>query len=145
MRKADTPPTVTPPELARRYRVATKKVLGWIRTGELAAMNLANRGCTRPRYIIPDEAIAEFEARAPSGSGRRYIDDPKASPRSDDGGKAIRVKGSGRPLSAAGSAFFVPRRRRSLMFAANPTTISTPTANGASLTLDATPSPRSSQ
>jgi hypothetical protein len=60
---------LTPPELARRYRVATKKVLGWIRTGELTAMNLANRGCTRPRYVITTEAIDAFEA------ARRVIPD----------------------------------------------------------------------
>jgi hypothetical protein len=51
----------TPPEVARRYRVATKKVLAWIRKGELRALNLANRGCSRPRYSITPEALAEFE------------------------------------------------------------------------------------
>jgi hypothetical protein len=63
------PETVTPPELARRYRVATKKVLGWIRRGELAALNLANPGCTRPRYVISPESIAAFE------ESRRVIPD----------------------------------------------------------------------
>lgn len=53
---------LTPPELAREFRVATKKVLGWIRTGELVAINLANRGCTRPRYVIPAESIEAFKA-----------------------------------------------------------------------------------
>lgn len=54
--------TFTPPEVARRYRIATKKVLGWIRSGELVAINLANRGCTRPRYVISAESIEAFEA-----------------------------------------------------------------------------------
>jgi len=52
---------LTPPELAKRYRVASKKVLGWIRNGELVAIILANRGCTRPRYVISPEAIEAFE------------------------------------------------------------------------------------
>jgi hypothetical protein len=51
----------TPPEIARQYRIATKKVLTLIRTGELRALNLANRGCTRPRYSITPEALEEFE------------------------------------------------------------------------------------
>jgi hypothetical protein len=51
----------TPPEVARRYGVATSKVINWIRTGELSALNLAHRGCTRPRYSIPAEALERFE------------------------------------------------------------------------------------
>ena len=60
---------LTPPEVAKRYGVATTKVLLWIRTGELAALNFANRGCTRPRYSITPEAIAAFE------ESRRVIPD----------------------------------------------------------------------
>jgi hypothetical protein len=60
---------LTPPELARQYRVANKKVLAWIRNGELVAINLANRGCTRARYSIPPEAIEAFE------EARRVIPD----------------------------------------------------------------------
>lgn len=55
------PRNLTPPDVAKRYRVATAKVLRWIRLGELKAINLANRGCTRPRYSISPEALAEFE------------------------------------------------------------------------------------
>jgi hypothetical protein len=63
---------LTPPEIARRYGVATAKVVRWIHDGELIALNFANRGCTRPRYSITPEALKEFErARtvAPSGGG----------------------------------------------------------------------------
>jgi hypothetical protein len=63
---------LTPPEIARRYGVATAKVVRWIRDGELAALNLANRGCTRPRYSVTPEALEAFErARTvvPSGPG----------------------------------------------------------------------------
>jgi hypothetical protein len=56
---------LTPPEIARRYGVANNKVLEWIHTGELAALNLARRGCDRPRYSITPESLAAFErARA---------------------------------------------------------------------------------
>lgn len=51
----------TPPEVAHRYGVATAKVINWIRTGELEALNLANRGCHRPRYSITPEALESFE------------------------------------------------------------------------------------
>ena len=54
--------TLTPPDIAKRYGVATAKVINWIRTGELAAINLANRGCTRPRYSVSPEALEQFEA-----------------------------------------------------------------------------------
>jgi len=53
---------LTPPEIARRYGVATAKVIAWIRTGELAALNLAHRGCVRPRYSITPDALEQFEA-----------------------------------------------------------------------------------
>jgi hypothetical protein len=55
----------TPPEIARQYRVANAKVIDWIRKGELAALNLARHGCTRPRYSVTPEALDAFErARA---------------------------------------------------------------------------------
>jgi len=52
---------LTPPYVAKKYGVATAKIIGWIRNGELKAVNLANRGCKRPRYSIPPEALEEFE------------------------------------------------------------------------------------
>jgi hypothetical protein len=51
----------TPPEVAKQFGVATTKVIAWIRCGELKALNLANRGCTRPRYSISPEALEQFE------------------------------------------------------------------------------------
>jgi hypothetical protein len=55
------PRNQTPPEIARRYGVATSKVIDWIRSGELVALNLARRGCTRPRYSITPESLEQFE------------------------------------------------------------------------------------
>jgi excisionase family DNA binding protein len=39
----------TPPEIARRLGVGPEKVLAWIRSGELAAVNLATTRHGRPR------------------------------------------------------------------------------------------------
>ena len=54
---------LTPPEVARRYGISPDKVLFWIRSGEFRAVNVATRANGRPRYIIDDADIAEFEHR----------------------------------------------------------------------------------
>ncbi|HTU19241.1 MAG TPA: helix-turn-helix domain-containing protein [Gemmataceae bacterium] len=51
----------TVPELARRYRVSEEKVRGWIRRGELAAVNTASTRCGKPRFVVPAEALQDFE------------------------------------------------------------------------------------
>jgi hypothetical protein len=43
--------------------VATNKVLAFIRSGELRAVNLASREATRPRYAIDLDDVADFERR----------------------------------------------------------------------------------
>lgn len=56
---------ITPPQFAQRYGIAPEKVLHWIGTGELQAINVATRPDQRPRYLIDEAAIEEFErARA---------------------------------------------------------------------------------
>lgn len=52
----------TPPKVARRYCVAPETVLAWIRSGELHAIDVARRGCRRPRYRISEADLVEFEA-----------------------------------------------------------------------------------
>ncbi|MDM8006089.1 MAG: hypothetical protein QUV05_08090 [Phycisphaerae bacterium] len=52
----------TPPALARRYGCHVGKILSFIRSGELAALNLAIKRTGRPRWRITPEAIADFEA-----------------------------------------------------------------------------------
>jgi len=54
---------LTPPELAKRWRVKPEKILRWIRAGELRAFNVAAKLAGRPRYRIPADAIVEFENR----------------------------------------------------------------------------------
>ena len=53
---------LTPPTLARRFGVDVKKVIGWIRSGELRAVNLATTTSGRPRYRISPADLALFEA-----------------------------------------------------------------------------------
>lgn len=50
-------------EVAQRYRVGEDKVRCWIRHGELAAVNTASSLCGRPRFVVPVDALAEFERR----------------------------------------------------------------------------------
>jgi hypothetical protein len=52
---------------ARRYRIGEGKVLGWIRSGELRAINTASSLAGRPRWLIPPEAITAFEAKRAGG------------------------------------------------------------------------------
>jgi excisionase family DNA binding protein len=50
-------------EVARRYRVGEDKVRAWIAAGELRAINTAAVLCGKPRWVIPVDALAEFERR----------------------------------------------------------------------------------
>jgi hypothetical protein len=53
-------------DVARRYRVGEDKVRGWIRKGELRAINTAAILCAKPRWVVTAEALAEFEKRRSS-------------------------------------------------------------------------------
>ena len=46
------PRTLTTRQVAVHLGVCADKVLNWIRSGELRAIDVANRGSTRPRYRI---------------------------------------------------------------------------------------------
>jgi excisionase family DNA binding protein len=61
---------LTPPQLARRLGVKPDKILTWIRTGELRAVNLATRRDGRPRWLIDEADIAVFEASRQAQPGR---------------------------------------------------------------------------
>jgi hypothetical protein len=52
---------LTVADVARRYRVGEDKVRGWIRRGELSAINTADRRCFRPRFVVTVDALAAFE------------------------------------------------------------------------------------
>jgi hypothetical protein len=68
------PAGLTVEECAHRYRVGTDKVRGWIERGELRAINTATTLSGRPRWVIPPEAVAAFEAKRAGGP-------PPASPK----------------------------------------------------------------
>jgi hypothetical protein len=51
----------TVPQLARIWGVSTNKVLEFVRSGELRAVNLASQRSTRPRYAIDIADIEAFE------------------------------------------------------------------------------------
>ena len=58
---------LTVADVARRYRVGEDKVRTWIGRGELRAINTAAVACGRPRWVIPADALAEFEKRRVGG------------------------------------------------------------------------------
>jgi hypothetical protein len=64
--RAVTPSHLTPPAVAKRYGVDTHKVLGWIRSGQLRALNVGD-GSQRPRYRISPADLALFETARAAG------------------------------------------------------------------------------
>ena len=52
---------LTVADVARRYRVGEDRVRGWITRGELRAINRRDTRSRRPSWVIPPEALAEFE------------------------------------------------------------------------------------
>ena len=50
---------VTSPEVAKRLRVSSDKVLGWIRRGELRPVNVSNR--IRQQYRVSQEDLDAFQ------------------------------------------------------------------------------------
>lgn len=56
---------LTPPEVARLWRIRHDKVLAWIRSGELRAVNVTAKPGGRPTYRIdPDDLKAFADRRA---------------------------------------------------------------------------------
>jgi hypothetical protein len=54
---------LTPPEVAKRFRCSPEKVIAWILAGELHAINVAARLGGRPRWLIDQKDLADFERR----------------------------------------------------------------------------------
>ncbi len=75
-RRRERPPGggYTVQDLAERFRVSPEKVRGWIRRGELRAVNTADTARDKPRLVVPDDAVAEFERG-------RSAAQPKPAPR----------------------------------------------------------------
>ena len=70
---------LSPPEIADQLGVDPAKVIGWIRRGELRAVNVGN-GPSRPHYRISPADLAVFEAaravQPPTPRLRRRRKDP---------------------------------------------------------------------
>ena len=67
MAKAATKKTkFSPPEIAADYGISPEKVISWIRSGELRAIDASTRRGGRPRYLIDIEDLKAFEARRAS-------------------------------------------------------------------------------
>jgi excisionase family DNA binding protein len=53
---------LSPPQYAKQLGIQAEKVLRWIRSGELKAVNVAqNSGVGRPRWRISAQEIQRFE------------------------------------------------------------------------------------
>lgn len=66
---------LTVADVARRYRVSPDRVRAWIARGELRALNTRDVRNGRPRWLIPPEALADFER------GRVALAPPPKPPR----------------------------------------------------------------
>ena len=65
------PRKLTPPLLAKRWGVSAEKVLTFIHSGELRAVDVAAKGSSRPRYVIDEKDVATFEARRANTSNAK--------------------------------------------------------------------------
>lgn len=59
----------TPPEVARERGIRVTKVLAWIKSGELEAVNHASNLCGPPRWRVSREALAGFDAARSNRGG----------------------------------------------------------------------------
>ena len=58
---------LTPPQVARQFGIDAKKITGWIRRGELKAVNLATTTSGRPRWKISPADLEAFLAARSAG------------------------------------------------------------------------------
>jgi len=54
---------LTPPALARLWGVTAETVIAHIRAGRLRAFTISPPDCSRPRWRIAPDAVAEYELR----------------------------------------------------------------------------------
>lgn len=52
---------LTPPDIARLWGITPDKVLVWIRSGELRAIDASTTQGERPRYLVDIDDLAAFE------------------------------------------------------------------------------------
>lgn len=51
---------MSPPAIAKQLGVTPEKVTGLIRSGEIAAVDIASKGSRRPRFRVSPEALEVF-------------------------------------------------------------------------------------
>jgi hypothetical protein len=62
---------LTPPQVAKQWGVAPEKIVAWIRSGELKAIDASTSRGKRPRYLIDIKDLAAFEqSRLVQGASR---------------------------------------------------------------------------
>ena len=54
---------LTPRQIARRWGISKDKVLNWIHSGELRAMDARSAGADRPRYLVDVKDLEDFEVK----------------------------------------------------------------------------------
>jgi excisionase family DNA binding protein len=73
---------LTPPAIAMLLRVSPDKILGWIRRGQIKAINVGNG--VRPRYRVSPQSLDDFlasrEFKPPSPRVRRRPEPPEGGP-----------------------------------------------------------------
>ena len=63
---------LTPPQIGKRLSVDSHRVLRWIRTGQLTAVNIGD-GARRPRFRISESDLAIFLASRSAGPQPKAI------------------------------------------------------------------------
>jgi excisionase family DNA binding protein len=70
----------TPPQIAKLLGIEAEKVLGWIRRGELAGVNVVDRTGGRARWRVSSDALDDFlkrrQAAKPAAVSRRRKNQP---------------------------------------------------------------------
>lgn len=71
----------TPREVARLLRVNPDRVRGWIKSGQLGAIDTSTNRCGKPRYVILPHHLSEFEQSRRAGNPQKPP--PRRRKRSD--------------------------------------------------------------
>jgi excisionase family DNA binding protein len=64
---------MTPRELAKLLRVSADRVRGWIRSGQLHAIDVATPRCGKSRFIILPHHVSEFERARRAGPAPKSV------------------------------------------------------------------------
>ncbi|MFU7558774.1 helix-turn-helix domain-containing protein [Stieleria sp. JC731] len=97
-------PFLTPSEIAKLLKVSPETVIGWIRNGELRAVNVGS-GTRRSRFRVSRENLDEFlclrevQPPAPRQRRRRRTESTQGGPIDPVEGKKLAKQGLAREIS----------------------------------------------